>query len=284
MVAAVLVLGAAGELRWPVVAGFAGGGALLAIIGFRDDCSDVPALWRLLGHFTAAVWVLAWMGGLPPVPINGFSLELGWVGHGLAAVAVVWFINLTNFMDGIDSLAAVEALTVAAGGVVLHLVATPQSTRWFVLLVFASVILGFLMWNWPPARIFMGDSGSGFLGLMLAAFALHAAWEAPILLWSWIILVGAFVVDATVTLARRVARGERFYEAHRSHAYQHAAHRWGSHRRIVLVVAAVNLLWLLPLAILVAIGWVIGPLAVMIAYLPLVGVAARLKAGKPATT
>lgn len=140
---------------------------------------------------------------------------------------------------------------------------------------------GFLAWNFPPARIFMGDAGSGFLGLMLGALSFQAAWVAPSLLWSWVILLGVFVVDATLTLLRRLARGERVYQAHRSHAYQHAARRLGRHRPVTLAVGAINLLWLLPIALWVGIGGGCGGLGVMVAYTPLVILGWRWGAGLP---
>jgi Fuc2NAc and GlcNAc transferase len=186
-------------------------------------------------------------------------------------------------MDGIDGIAGIEAITVCLGGVLLYVVAVPGATSWLVPLVLASATFGFLVWNWPPAKIFMGDAGSGFLGLMLAALSLQAAWIAPVLLWSWVILLGAFVVDATVTLIRRVARGERFYEAHRSHAYQHAAQRWRAHFPVTVAVGAINLSWLLPIALLVALGFLDPLLGVLIAYAPLVAAALWLRAGEPST-
>src|SRR6185312_3312887 len=93
---------------------------------------------------------------------------------------------------------------------------------------------GFLLWNWPPARIFMGDVGSGYLGYALGVLMLACArrnWSA---LWMWLMLGGAFFVDATVTLVRRAVRGERVYQAHRSHAYQWLSRRWRSHRRVTV--------------------------------------------------
>jgi len=125
----------------------------------------------------------------------------------------------------------------------------------------------------------MGDAGSGFLGLVLALLALWSSQTTPHLFWGWFILVGCFMVDATTTLIRRVRRGERFHEAHRSHAYQYAARRHGSHKRITLAVGLVNILWLLPLAILVALRKLDGVAAVLIAYMPLVWLAFRYKAG-----
>ena len=278
---ALLVLGSIGLLAWSSVRGLSGGGALVALIGFVDDRWHIAPRWRLLGHFAAASWVLVWLGGLPPLPAMGFVLELGWLGHSLAALYLVWLLNLTNFMDGIDGIAGIEAITVSLGGALLYLVAVPGSTQWLAPLVLASATMGFLVWNWPPAKIFMGDAGSGFLGLMLATLSLQAAWVAPRLFWSWVVLLGAFVVDATVTLIRRVARGEKFYEAHRSHAYQHAAQRWGAHLPVTLAVGAIDLCWLLPVALLVALEMVEPLVGVLIAYAPLVAAAVWLDAGKP---
>ena len=279
---ALVILGSVGATNSASLTGILGGGALVALIGFADDRAHIAPRWRLLGHLIAALWVVAWLHGLPSLPVLGFSVHLGWMGYVLAAIYLVWILNLTNFMDGIDAIAGVEVITVCLGGAILYLMVVPNSTQWIPPLVLASATLGFLVWNWPPAKIFMGDGGSGFLGLMLAALSLQAAWVEPRLFWSWVVLLGVFVVDATVTLILRVSRGEKFYEAHRSHAYQHAAQRAGAHLPVVLAVGAINLCWLLPLAILVALGRLDGVAGVAVAYAPLVATALWLKAGTPA--
>jgi Fuc2NAc and GlcNAc transferase len=270
-----------GILPWPHLWAFAGGGALVAAVGFLDDLATVSPARRLFAHFAAAAWVLWCVGGLPPVRVLDGSFDLGWVGVALALLYLVWLVNLTNFMDGIDGIAAVESITVSAAGAVLYAVAPAGEPQWAAPVILAAAALGFLMWNWPPAQIFMGDGGSGFLGLMLGALSLQAAWSAPPLLWSWIILVGVFAVDATVTLVRRVIRGDRISDAHRTHAYQHAAQYCGAHRTVTLSVAAINLFWLLPLATLVARGSLDGLIGVLIAYTPLAAVAMWLGAGVP---
>lgn len=275
------MLGELGALRWDHVCALIGGGGLVALVGVVDDRGHIAPRWRLLGHFVAATWILSWIGGAPPLTIRGAAVDLRWMGDIFAVLYMVWLLNLTNFMDGIDGIAGAEGITVSAGAALLYLIAVPGGTQWLAPLVVASATLGFLVWNWPPAKIFMGDVGSGFLGLMLAALSLQAAWAVPRLLWGWIILLGVFVVDATVTLLHRVARGERFYEAHRSHGYQHAASRWGAHLPVTLSVAAINLGWLLPIAVLVARGSLDGLLGVLIAYTPLVVAAHWLRAGKP---
>ncbi|MDZ7750175.1 MAG: glycosyltransferase family 4 protein [Gammaproteobacteria bacterium] len=258
-----------------------GGGALgVTAVGFWDDHGHVSRRLRFAVHLGAAVWALAWLGGLPPLPLGSGSVDLGLAGDALAAVAIVWLLNLYNFMDGIDGIAATEAITVAAGGaLILLLGGTPGAAGWLFWL--AASAAGFLVWNWPPARIFMGDAGSGFLGFAFGALAVATSHGGAINLWSWAILLAAFIGDATWTLLRRLARRDTWYEAHRSHAYQIAARRWGSHLKVTLLVGAFNLLWLLPLALLAANrpGW--GWALALLAYLPVVAAGVGLGAGLP---
>lgn len=256
-----------------------GAGCAVAVTGFLDDHGHIAARWRLLVHFAAAAWGLYWLGGLPPLAAFGYALDLGWFGDVCAAVYIVWLLNLYNFMDGIDGLAGIEAVTVCCGGALMAWLVAPDSTVWMLPAVLAVAALGFLCWNFPPARIFMGDAGSGFLGIMLALLSVQAAAVAPRLLWGWLILLGVFAVDATVTLCRRVIRGEKFYEAHRSHAYQYASRTLGSHRSVTLAVCAINVFWLGPVAGLVAVEKLDGSLGMIVAYLPLLLLAYRYKAG-----
>ena len=276
-----LVLRALGHVDDRTWIAVSGAGLIVAIVGFIDDHRHVDARWRLLAHFAAAAWGLAWIGGLPPVELAGRTVDLGIAGDVLSAIGVVWLLNLYNFMDGIDGIAATEACTVCLGALVLATI-DPRAAGTIPLVALLAIsAFGFLVWNFPPARIFMGDAGSGFLGTVLGMLAITAAGNSPRMLWGWFILLGVFVVDATVTLLRRAQRGERLSQAHRSHAYQHAARRRGGHRPVTLAVAAINLGWLLPWAVLVTGGWVPGVWAVIAAYLPLVGLALALRAGLP---
>lgn len=280
-IAAVIGLAVAGLISPRLTVGLVGSGLLVAGVGYLDDRRPIPARWRLLSHGLAAAWFLGWLGGLPSVVVGGLVIDPEWWGYGIAVLYLVWVLNLTNFMDGIDGIAALEGVMVCLGGSFLFWVVHSEESGLLAPLVLSAALLGFLVWNWPPAKIFMGDAGSGFLGLMLGAGSVVAARSDPVFLWSGLILLGVFLVDATMTLLRRIARGERFYEAHRSHAYQHAAIRWGSHRRVTLTVGLINLLWLLPWALLVALKRVDGVLALCIAYAPLCWVAAKLGAGVP---
>lgn len=282
--AALPVLALANMLPWAVMWALLGAGTGVAVIGFLDDHGHIPAGWRLLGHFAAAIWALFWLGGLPPLSLFAMSLDLGWFGDALAAIYLVWLLNLYNFMDGIDGIASIEAICVCLGSVliygVLGFAGSAYSAVWAAPMLLAAAVAGFLWWNFPPpARIFMGDAGSGFLGIALGVLSLQAAWLAPELFGSWLILLGVFVLDATWTLMRRLLRGEKVYEAHRSHAYQYASRQFGQHLPVTLAVLGINLLWLLPLALLVGLGRFSGLLGVLVAYLPLIILAVKFKAG-----
>ncbi|MGO4323121.1 MraY family glycosyltransferase [Pseudomonas sp. KB_12] len=256
-----------------------GAGALVAIVGFMDDHGHIAARWRLLGHFSAAIWALAWLEGLAPLNLFGVSVDLSWIGHALAVFYLVWVLNLYNFMDGIDGIASVEAVSACLGASALYLLSGFTDLIWPPLIL-AAAVLGFLFWNFPPAKIFMGDAGSGFLGIALGIMSLQAAWVSPALFWAWLILLGVFIVDATVTLTRRFLRGDKVYEAHRSHAYQFASRCYGRHRPVTLAVAAINVLWLFPLAWCVVVLKLDGLTGVVLAYVPLALLAFKFKAGQ----
>jgi Fuc2NAc and GlcNAc transferase len=278
------LLAGMGLLDWSLTWALVGAGAGVALLGFIDDHRHVAARWRLLGHFAAAGWALLWLDGAPPLRLFGSDVQLGWIGVVLAALYLVWLLNLYNFMDGIDGLASIEAICVCLSGALLVMLTgagAGQIALYLLPLLLAAAVLGFLVWNFPPARIFMGDAGSGFLGISIGILSLQAAWAAPQLLWCWLILLGVFIVDATFTLGRRLQRGDKVYEAHCSHAYQHAAQRYGRHLPVTLAVLAINLLWLLPVALAVAVGVVDGLLGLAVAYAPLIWLAARFRAGKP---
>lgn len=277
--AALPVLGFTGVMSWEGVFALLGAGVLVAVLGFLDDHGHIAARWRLLGHFTAAFWVLFWLGGLAPVSTFGFTLELGLFGYALAALYLVWMLNLYNFMDGIDGIASVEAVCACLSIALLYGLSGAFDLTWGPL-VLAFSVLGFLYWNFPPAKIFMGDAGSGFLGVTLAALSLQGGWSSSAYFWAWLILLGVFVVDATVTLVRRLIRGEKVYEAHRSHGYQFASRQYGRHLPVTLAIGLINILWLLPIAYLVVMGGLDGLTGVLIAYVPLIFLAVKFKAGE----
>ena len=215
-----------------------GGGSSVAFVGWLDDRSSLSSTLRLGVHTLAAVWTVAWLGGFPALTLGESTLAFGAVGSILAALAVVWSTNLFNFMDGIDGIAGMEALSVGLFGGLL-LLARGAPGLGGVALATAGAALGFLCWNWSPARIFMGDVGSGFLGYLLAGLALASENAQALPALVWLILASAFVLDATVTLLRRVRRGY-WRDAHRTHAYQRAVQGGLSHAQVAALVGLIN--------------------------------------------
>lgn len=253
--------------------------AAVAWVGFLDDHGHVNTMGRLAVHFSAAIAIVCWCEGLPVLTIFGQAIDFGWFGGILAAIAIVWLLNLNNFMDGIDGIASVQSIAIALGMMAcLWLLAdlTPLFWWWAIL---AAAVSGFLYWNFPPAKIFMGDAGSGGLGFVVGAMLLLSAHTDPLLLWCGLILFGVFIVDATYTLVVRLLSGHKVYEAHRSHCYQKISRLWQGHKPVTLTVTMIMAAWLLPWALAVAAGFVDGAVALVLSYAPLIWCAYRLKAG-----
>jgi glycosyltransferase WbpL len=245
---ALVVYAISGVVTPALLLALGGGGLAVAVVGFLDDRYQLAASRRLAVHFIAAFWALAWLGGLPPLSIGDKLVDLGLAGYAIGALGIVWTLNLFNFMDGIDGIAASEAGFIAWSGTALAMFTGIEAGVGPLGAAFGAACLGFLLWNWPPARIFMGDVGSGYLGFVVAIIAIVAARQNSAALYAWLILGGVFFMDATVTFLRRLARGEKVHVAHRSHAYQWLARRWQSHRRVTVGVLALNFIWLLPMA------------------------------------
>ncbi len=217
----------------------------LAIISFLDDKMSISSRWRFLLHFLAAFYFVVLLGGLPFINVGVFIIHQVWVFSVLSIIALVWSTNLFNFMDGSDGLAALEAIFIfLVGGLLLLLNYQAQELALICFALVASVA-GFLCWNWPKAKIFMGDVGSACLGFLVVAVAILAQkfYDMPILLW--IMLYGLFVFDATVTLVRRILMKEKWYEGHRSHAYQRLNKAGWSHQKILWVGLLSNLVILI---------------------------------------
>lgn len=256
-------------------------GGLVAGIGLLDDLRDVSARLRLFIHFLSASIALYVLGGIPSLQLAGDFILPVWFYSILASLYLVWLLNLYNFMDGIDGIAGVQAITTLLGGVVLyHSAHVPLNETRYILYICAA-ILGFLLWNFPKAKIFMGDVGSGFLGIMLGIFSIQAGWVDVNLFWGWIILLGVFITDTSVTLIVRLLNGEKFYKAHRNHAYQHAARQRNSHIIVTLTVAAINLFWLLPVSWGVVERMISVWMGLALAYIPLILMAILYRAGRP---
>ncbi len=234
-----------------------GAGGVVAVAGYLDDLNSLSPWLKAAAQVTGLVWGVIWLGPVPSIELSGFVWQWGYIGTGATIIAGLWLINLYNFMDGIDGLAASQAIFIFVSAAIFCVVEGSYAQAW-ALGILAASVAGFLLFNWQPAKLFMGDSGSGFLGLMVVLMAI--ATTPPLNLWPWAILVTLFVADATVTVTRRILRGEKWYEGHRLHAYQRLQQRWQSHKAATGCYMAVNIVFVFPLAI---VAWIDPSLGLM---------------------
>ncbi|SMC26506.1 UDP-N-acetylmuramyl pentapeptide phosphotransferase/UDP-N-acetylglucosamine-1-phosphate transferase [Desulfacinum hydrothermale DSM 13146] len=237
ILAGLVVASAVGATAWQLPIEFAwvaAGGLGLAAVSFLDDLRGVRPLYRLLVHFAAAALLPIAGYGVQRMVLPGIELSLpAGLGVTLSLLFTVWMVNLYNFMDGMDGFAGGMAVFGFGAYGILGYLAGEPAFGWAALAVVAAA-MGFLVFNFPPARIFMGDVGSAVLGYLAAVFALWADRQGIAPLWVSVLVFSPFVVDATVTLFRRALRGEPLWEAHRSHYYQRLVRSGWGHRRTVI--------------------------------------------------
>lgn len=258
--------------------------AIGATIGFLDDRFDLSPLLRIFAHFGLVGALVLSSGAIPIANLLQPGSVTPFLTFGALLVVGVWWINLFNFMDGIDGIATTEAVFILGAASTLQAGPSLGGGEWEMVPAVVAVIaacLGFLLLNWPPARIFMGDAGSNYLAFFILAVALISAASGAMGYAVWAILSAAFVADATVTLLRRALHGERFLSAHRLHAYQKLSRRWDSHLFSTLLYAAINLLWLYPLAYWAHTQPTVEWLAVALAYIPVIVFCWVAGAGRP---
>lgn len=266
-----------GLLETPVVIGFLVGGVLVAGIGGVDDVRNTHPASRLAVHVLAAI--IATMA-IDHGPSLHDQLAVSRLLRDVASVfALVWAINSFNFMDGIDGLAAIECsvITIVGGALLLSREVLGLG---HLSIALGAASLGFLIWNWQPAKIFMGDVGSGFLGFAIGYLALASGPSGGPSAAVWAILAGVFLVDASLTLVRRMARGEQWWSAHRSHAYQRAAAAVGKHAPVTLAVLLLDIP-LVFLAVAAGRGWWSMPIAGAAATVGLLVVYAAIERRAP---
>lgn len=247
-----LVAAVTGDLL-PLLPVLLGAAALMAV-SWADDRRGLGAAPRFLAQIAA---VAAGLSALPADASVLQGLVPVWLDRLAAGFAWLWFVNLFNFMDGIDGLAGSEAASVGLGAALVAAAGGLGLSFGGYGLAAAGAALGFLAWNWHPAKLFMGDVGSvplGYaLGWLLLALAASGWWEAALLLPAY------FLADATITLLRRAAEGKRVWEAHREHFYQRATQRGRSHAQVVRAVIAANAALAALSLLSVPLGWPVVP-------------------------
>ncbi len=209
-------------------------GLIISIVSFFDDLYELSPRVRLLTQIAVAVIGLYFIGGLNTITLGVFEITNPLFTNIFALLMIVWFINLTNFIDGINGYVGSEAVFLSIAGFILF------GDIHFI--VFAVSVLGFLYWNWNNAKIFMGDVGSTLLGYNIAIFTIYYANIQAVNLWMWIILFGLFWFDATLTLIRRFRNKEKLSQAHKKHAYQRLTQAGWSHYKVTNYAIALNII------------------------------------------
>ena len=226
------------SLPWSVLAGVVPGVLVLSLVGFVDDCTGLRARVRLAVQLAVSLWLLA----LLTIAGDGVPLPWWWI----VVPALVWLTNLTNFMDGSNGLAASQgAFAGLVGAMILHAHGAPDLAASTAAL--GAACLGFLPWNFPRARVFMGDAGSTALGFAIGALLLLGVLRGALSVPAALLLMAVFGVDATLTLLRRIRRGERWYTAHKQHVYQRLIGEGWPHGRVLLLYQAVNGVLIVPM-------------------------------------
>ena len=245
---------------WSIVAGV----VIVAAVGWIDDHRGLKAGVRLLAHFSGcAIALLPAFLELASAP-HSFPPSGLFVLAAFALVACVWSVNLHNFMDGIDGLLALQAIFVLCALAFCEITAHPQP-RVAAILLWAAAVAGFVPFNFPRARIFMGDVGSGVLGLLVGIAVAWQMTDGSAVFWTGLIACSAFVTDATCTLLSRVVRGRRWYSAHREHLYQWLARGGFTHMQVVAMYMAWNLCVVAPVLYLANRGSIPAGYAVVVA-------------------
>lgn len=207
-------------------------GILLAIISLVDDIISIKPGIRLLIQFLSAALALYFLKGIDSIYIQQFYLNEDIILLPLALITIVWFVNLYNFLDGIDGYASIEAICIS---LVLYIF-----TNDALLLLLLVSVMGFLIWNWPRAKIFMGDVGSTQLGFILVILGIYYNNEHQFNFLLWILLSSPFWFDASLTLFRRWKRGEKLSQAHKKHAYQRLVQAGYSHLQVNYILIGLN--------------------------------------------
>lgn len=252
---------------------------VIAMIGFWDDIRSLSPRLRLFIQFFCAILSIYLIADYKIFhQILGLNLPL-WLCLSLAILFIVWSTNLYNFMDGVNGLAAIQAVCLSF--FMAYLAFSESYQEWgYLWLILACGAAGFLVWNFPIAKIFLGDVGSYFFGFVFSVMLLKGATLHENWFWSGIIILGYFNVDATLTLILRVWNRFSFLEAHRTHAYQMFWQKYNQNHLIVtLSILTLNLCWLMPWAYVVAKGYIPAIYGLMISYLPIFYVVRSSKAG-----
>lgn len=222
---------------------------VMSIVGFLDDCLELSASLRLCIQIIIAIWLYYWLVDNNTINFGFVSMQIGLLKIPFTILFLVWYYNLFNFMDGSDGMASSAVIYIASVFLIIAYL-EHQKIPLVFLTILSSATLGFLLFNWPPAKMFLGDVGTNFCSCIISVIMLITIWHYNINLFVWLIALGYYLLDTTITLLIRMVKFPRaWFKAHRSHAYQNLVLNIG-HLPALLIIWAINLLWFLPFAML----------------------------------
>ena len=246
------------------------GGFTATLFGFVDDIKNIRAEVKLIIQFSLACWAVCCLYFSELLSLGFTPL---YITIPIILLIMVWMMNAYNFIDGIDGMAASGAIFVClALALALFLTDGPIEII-AIFIMITSTITGFIVFNWPPASIFMGDAGSIFLGYILGVLLLFTVLNNDMTIWLWLTVFGYFFADTTVTQILRIILVKKWYLAHRSHAYQNLSRITNSHRKVTIAVILYNLLWILPLTVWSALQPEMGIITTILSITPAMVVA-----------
>jgi Fuc2NAc and GlcNAc transferase len=217
-----------------------------SLFGFIDDIYDIKPLTKLIIQIALSIWVILWFDISELKILSWLPI---WASIALCCFLLVWMMNLYNFMDGIDGMAASGTVFTCFALIVSLILTSGFSTLIIILLILLFSTLGFLIHNWPPASIFMGDSGSIFLGYFFGSLIIISLISGEISFWTWLIVFSCFFGDTNVTIIMRLILSKKWYKPHRSHGYQNLARILDNHKKVTIGVQVYNIFYILPLTV-----------------------------------
>jgi len=223
------------------------GSAIIAITGFLDDLYNLSIIRRIILYSLSIFMAIIFLMPETHLVIGNMKIEMSIFAYLFYAIYIFWLLNLFNFMDGMDGYAGVQTISTALF-TWLVLCNRIETNEHLILLVILFSTLGFMMWNWSPAKIFMGDVGSCTLGFMFALFSVYTSSQNYLSISIWLILLSPFIGDASFTLIKKIINGGKWYQAHNNHAYQKLYQIGFNHRIIAGGLLVVNLICIWPLA------------------------------------
>ena len=223
------------------------GSTIIAITGFLDDLYNLSVIRRIILYSLSIFISIIILVPETNLVIGNTKIEMSVFAYLVYAVYIFWLMNLFNFMDGTDGYAGIQTVSTAFF-TWLVLSNTIETNEHLILLVILASTLGFLIWNWSPAKIFMGDVGSCTLGFIFALFSVYSSNQGHLSISVWLILLSPFIGDASFTLIKEILNGKKWYQAHNNHAYQKLYQIGFNHRVIAKGLLVINLICIWPLA------------------------------------